>query len=58
MKWTLLLPIACLLAGCGITNTQVIEYREITVGTPVIYSDTILDNTNTMDVTTTVIEKY
>lgn len=56
MKGFLLLPLALLLTACGVTNTEVIQYREVTVAPP--YSTIQVIQDEPVDVTTTTVEYY
>ncbi|VEG91293.1 hypothetical protein [Legionella spiritensis] len=57
MKWIALIPVIFLLSACCCTrNTEVVEYRQVTVAPP-YQSITILDE-EPVDVTTTTVEYY
>lgn len=56
MKWTVLIPLALLLSACGFRNTEIVEYRQVTV-VPPYETITIVDDVP-VDVTTTTIEYY
>lgn len=72
MKWIVTLPASLLLVGCCYTNSDVVEYRQVTVTptccqtyrtvpcyrTAPCYRDVTIINEEPIDVTTTEIDYY